>query len=375
MPTIDLGSVVGPQGAQGATGARGPQGVQGSPGPNQITNSTSTTLSGVLMGSSGVVGVRAVDTTPTNLSTNLISSGGVASAMNALYSQTVNPNLLDNWYFVGGGSTQTEDRFPINSRELTTYTGLGYTIDRWKMSNSNTTVSLTAQGLTTSASSGAVPYLLQPISYQSELFGKTVTLSILTTSGLYYATATLPSTAPSSTSVYTNITNIGQILYLYSAGTGIWYVRFTGATDGGNTYIAAKLELGDTQTLAHQENGAWVLNELPSFAEQQMRCYRYYLRLPTYVRYPLTRYTSTTLDFIVPIPIKMRTTPTIENSSLFTVMSGTSAASGTYSFSVTGNGNNAIGIRAIAGSGTTVPSVSSGICLQISNGAALTAEL
>ena len=78
MPSIDLGQVVGPQ---GEAGPQGPQGIQGNPGPNQITSGTSTTLSGVLMGSSGVVGVRPVDSAPTALSTNLITSGGVNTAI------------------------------------------------------------------------------------------------------------------------------------------------------------------------------------------------------------------------------------------------------------------------------------------------------
>ena len=40
--------------------------------------------------------------------------------------------------------------------------------------------------------------------------------------------------------------------------------------------LAAKLELGTTQTLAHQENGNWVLNEIPDYGEQLARCMRYY---------------------------------------------------------------------------------------------------
>ena len=74
MPTIDLGSVVGPQGAQGNTGPQGPQGVAG---PSLITSATETTLTGVLAGDSGTVGVRAVDDAVTSLSPNLITSGAV----------------------------------------------------------------------------------------------------------------------------------------------------------------------------------------------------------------------------------------------------------------------------------------------------------
>ena len=50
---------------------------------------------------------------------------------------------------------------------------------------------------------------------------------------------------------------------------------------GNNAYtdiLAVKLELGSKQTLAHQENGVWVLNEIPDFGEQLRRCQRYFWR-------------------------------------------------------------------------------------------------
>lgn len=58
-------------------------------------------------------------------------------------------------------------------------------------------------------------------------------------------------------------------------GTGVLYLHQI----GNNTYtdiLAVKLELGSQQTLAHQdENGNWVLNEIPDFEEQLARCQRY----------------------------------------------------------------------------------------------------
>ena len=37
------------------------------------------------------------------------------------------------------------------------------------------------------------------------------------------------------------------------------------------------LELGEQQTLAHQnDDGAWVLNELPDYGGELLRCQRYY---------------------------------------------------------------------------------------------------
>lgn len=82
MPSIDLGSVVGPAGAQGPQGATGATGAQGPSGPNQVSATTSTTLSGILKGNGTVVGVATVDPEPNaSHSDNLISSSGVADAL------------------------------------------------------------------------------------------------------------------------------------------------------------------------------------------------------------------------------------------------------------------------------------------------------
>lgn len=48
-----------------------------------------------------------------------------------------------------------------------------------------------------------------------------------------------------------------------------------GSVAGTFDIKAAKLELGPTQTLAHQESGQWVLNEVPEYGEQLARCQRY----------------------------------------------------------------------------------------------------
>ena len=82
MPTIDLGSVVGPQGAQGPQGATGATGAQGAAGPNQVTAATSTTLTGALVGDGSTISARTIDSTPSSSHTNnLISSAAVADAI------------------------------------------------------------------------------------------------------------------------------------------------------------------------------------------------------------------------------------------------------------------------------------------------------
>lgn len=71
----------GDKGDTGATGATGATGPQGPAGPNSIGSSTASTLNGVLAGNGSTVEVKPVDSTPTANSTNLVTSGGVKSAI------------------------------------------------------------------------------------------------------------------------------------------------------------------------------------------------------------------------------------------------------------------------------------------------------
>lgn len=76
--------------------------------------------------------------------------------------------------------------------------------------------------------------------------------------------------------------------------------------------IAAKLELGDTQTLAHKENGVWVLNEIPDFGEQLRRC-EFYRRVSASGHYfPGAMYSDSNGVFLFPFSGGMRVTPSIE---------------------------------------------------------------
>ena len=182
----------------------------------------------------------------------------------------VRPNLLDNWYFVGGGSQKGAGYFPINSKGQTTYTPNAsntYTIDRWRTGLATGTVTLYAGSM-----KGSNNFLImQPIDGPLDMYGgKTVTLSILTSQGLWTATGTLPSSAPASTTQTATA-------YIKSGGTNIGYGDVQINTAGNVSvrlrvyegyvvyFWAVKLELGDSQTLAHQVNGAWVLNEVPNW--------------------------------------------------------------------------------------------------------------
>lgn len=175
----------------------------------------------------------------------------------------VNPNLLDNWYFGN----------PVNQRGQTEYYGgAAYTIDRWRTSNANTSVVVADGGIFLGAAEGATPYLLQTPQAWERLLGRTVTLSVLSDGLLKTATGELPSAVPSTTTLYCNISGYGHVL----AMAGKLYVRLSGPSEGHN-FTAVKLELGTQQTLAHQDaDGNWVLNEMPDYGLELIKCQRYY---------------------------------------------------------------------------------------------------
>lgn len=175
---------------------------------------------------------------------------------------TVNSNLLDNWYFGN----------PVNQRGKTEYTGAGYGIDRWIQEFDGTlTSTLTDDGIKIVAGNNGTyknfEQVLPDIPRNS-----TFTLSFLVDN---YA---------SVNQIYIGL-GIGQfdikdnlISVTFKTGTSISGRKSVGvqAKVGKTVTIkAAKLELGSQQTLAHLENGNWVLNEIPKYEDILLNCQRY----------------------------------------------------------------------------------------------------
>ena len=241
-------------------------------------------------------------TDPTPISEALTTSGG-----------GINPNLLDNWYFgrpvnqregkiIPAGKSyyttpditlseagKTDKAYPVI--EIKNYSGYGqratisisgivyyvwdqdavwgytgdrYTMDRWR---------LTSDGVLTVADEGirlTSGALFEPFEYELSSFlkGKTVTYSFLFSDNtLVTKSAVIPSTWGN----WDSLIEIGDIQLIgLESGKRIW-ARYSSTA----TAVAVKLELGGTQTLAHKENGVWVLNEIPDFGEQLRRCQRY----------------------------------------------------------------------------------------------------
>ena len=228
--------------------------------------------------------------------------------------QHSNPNLLDNWYFVGGGSQLGGGRFPINQQGKTEYSNeWQYTIDRWMVPGGS--------GLSIHAGYVSITAALDQI-FENIAPGQ-YTASILTTEGLLCATATIPEGVSAET--YVNLPGVGSFIFVPSTNSQ-WRFRIQPPNANYRNLIAAKLELGPVQTLAHKEGDTWVLNDPPpNKALELAKCQRYqvvfdsklaqntgvYGLLGTFVCLSAN---SLRHDLVLPQPMRARPTIRLEGS-------------------------------------------------------------
>ena len=184
-----------------------------------------------------------------------------------------NPNLLDNAYFVGGGSQLGDGVFPINQRGLTSYSSVGYGIDRWRGETGYASVALAVDGLKfCSSTSGQWGTMVQILRKEASIAGKTVTISAIIDGTLASTTYSIPASGGYDLTPAT----VGDIAFnLYSPnGTDIQF-RFYTTTATAHTIAAAKLELGTVSTLPNDAP--------PVFSEELAKC-QHYLRYIPFVR-------------------------------------------------------------------------------------------
>lgn len=282
-------------------------------------------------------------TDPTPISEALTTSGG-----------GINPNLLDNWFFgrpvnqkngwyaPAGLTYWKEDGttvgpipkpYPVTrwdgtpgdstahflidgtsykfdgSKAVFGYCAVGYTVDRWKL-DIGEAVTL-EDGCICLKKSGT--YWGEYFDDFDQFIGMTLTGSVLLSDG----------TLRTGSFVYNGSLNQGQTFF--SSELGFYVQKLSDSltrceinSNVDNVKIkAVKLELGDTQTLAHKENGVWVLNEIPDFGEQLRRCRDYCrkIKYATYTGYAMG--VAMSANFVrIPIFFEdMRTTPTVDLSS------------------------------------------------------------
>lgn len=228
-----------------------------------------------------------------------------------------NPNLLDNWYFLKPVNQQGQMEW-LSSASVNVPC-----VDRWNwwgQYEAGSTLKLLGDGLQLIGkpeATGLYQAISQKIEKDRVPVGATVTLSalvkaevdanvLLSIGAQSYQGVAVPANTWTLIAAVFNVPSVEQT-------HNISIQRNTaGATF---TVKAVKLELGSQQTLAHQENGEWALNEIPKFGEQLAACQMYLIPINNWTRVRASYYSGTALFFAVPIPSTMRTTPAILDPS------------------------------------------------------------
>lgn len=239
-----------------------------------------------------------------------------------------NPNLLDNWYFGN----------PVNQRGQTSYTGSGYTIDRWRNASTHATTTI-ADGVikVQSTENLSAPYQMWAQYLETPVVGIPATCSILITAiegsvALLWGNTT--NSADRVTSTVISTPGLYSITGVCSAGPQVVALSKRGSGANSVEIAASKLELGDTQTLAHQDDGGnWILNEIPSYAEQLARCQRFFYKLKTPSSYAARffngfAYNADTVRLTLPLPVPMRALPTLTVNNVTLMVYDGSGGSG-----------------------------------------------
>lgn len=180
------------------------------------------------------------------------------------------PNLLHNWYFPR----------PVNQRLVsgTISTTGAYFLDRWKLTSG--TVTINSDGITLN---GTMVQILE------SAVGAPVVATVLTAAG------------------------VSEVVPTYSDTTKTFTI-----TAQNKKLLGAKLELGSTQTLAHQNGSVWQFNEIPDYGEELARCQRYCFA-PFIGGSIFTRTTfvgANIVQFFIPTPVSLRTNPVLESGTV-----------------------------------------------------------
>ena len=339
-------------------------------------------LNDTLYVATAAIGIGDTITVGTNCQQATV--GPELASLKTSLSSYVRPNLLDNWYFVGGGSQAGFGRFPINQRRQTSYTpGAGdITVDRWTHYNTSS-VSLANENYIQITSSSAGFIFIQDLAGYKELAGKTVTATALFNgvsngtagvrliiSGTVYSPSADLSTGGLSTvthSVPSDVTSISVNIRLSANTTA--------------QLVAVKLEIGDTQTLAHFNGTNWVVNEVPDYTEELLKCQEYYIHaaIKSTAFAGVITSDGTGFRFFIPLPVMMRSKPTVNIPGaigIFRYDAGFEIGPGkstTFSIDTTNTELEPIGLRVVCTTSASIGTAFTSIIVEI-NDMTLSAE-
>jgi len=210
-----------------------------------------------------------------------------------------NPNLLDNPWFT------------VNQRGKSSYSEVGYTVDRWAIRSNYTGQAITINnGLVlpaiTQSSLGSLTVVnIFENDLITRLAGKTVTLSAIVDNVLYSFTETLPSNVSTQWDTHglqLSLSGDQTALLINLYGPAEWkLLRIVKGISSAHTITAVKLELGSVSTLA--------MDTAPNYATELLKCQRYFVRYISPDFFEGYTYDATTARFGLVLPVPMRTNP------------------------------------------------------------------
>ena len=225
-------------------------------------------------------------------------------------------NLFDNWYFGN----------PINQMEQTEYVGIStITIDRW-FTNSNACLLTVSDGFirmsnNTSHTSTASQALSQKVDNFKQLIGKTLVFSAFIKGENFKLVIKDGNTVIAEHENYTSFGDYSIISLSVTVPdtiTNDFTCIIQGKNKGWYEVVAAKLEIGNVQTLVYQDiNGNLTLSEIPDYADQLTKCQRYFIDLNPlksngYATYALgVAYDTSNAVIHLDLPVNMRTLPSL----------------------------------------------------------------
>lgn len=261
--------------------------------------------------------VTEFDHTAQEIDDAVSNLGGASTPQGAIAAlgAGVRPKLNDNPFFL------------VNQRGQSSYTVKGYTVDRWKMGTNTATLDILSDGVKITlnqAPSNDIRLLHQIIEDPQRLIGKTIIAAFYVTAvtGTGFRCGFRANSGTISYQ-YANITQPGLYTALFTVPSGCTELLLTtlalaGTPSGQSiTISAATAEIGNTQTLAYQDDsGAWQLLGQPDPLEE-IKCKRYQIALPqrNTLNYSPIGYGyilgGNSARILIPTPVKMRTNPTL----------------------------------------------------------------
>lgn len=252
-------------------------------------------------------------------STDLVESGAVSAEIQTLtkYANAQsNPNLLDNPWFTVNQRGFTSDSNPSAGTHIA---------DRWAVRyNPSSGEVAVNDGIVTLTSTGGLLIIAERFEESVAFSGKRMTASIMLSDGTIYSdTAVFPS--KNGADVHVIDTDDFTVYFQYSSYSENYpMLAITCKANKTLAIKAVKLELGEVSTLA--------MDTAPNYATELLKCQRYFFRVNQKVAVTAILgfgYNISTTDsrINIPIPIEMRTSPTIiasDLSKVWVVSGGTS---------------------------------------------------